>query len=501
MTKDLKVLFTVAPGFIMWPKGIMQIETTMPSCALYTLAAIVETSGFPCTILDPVEYWRLYRDRSELEKIVGEHQIVCISANSITWFTALPLIENISRINPRPIIIAGGLHPTYCDEHTMAISKIDIIVRGEGEIVLGEVLKALAAGSPLDDIKGLTFRRNGRIVRTPDREPLTETQISKSPLPLWDRLPPMTYSFIPIEMSRGCKFGCTFCGIYHRRLWRAVSDECIERRIEHAVQFLPRVRFHSFMFTDDCFTGNIDKLRAVESALRRHAPDVAIGIEARASDVLSVEALEILRNLKVEFIQIGVECGYNEGLKRIKKGITIEQVIASAHAMHAIGLDARVKYSFIIGFPWESPNELMRTINFAMSLGSRYKNKIQINWLLITPGSDIFNQFYQDKKVTYEDYCALPSNIPGLFLRSHPSISEHDAHMIHEYAMMAQQSYPWVGALGNVFRLWHRHAHIPFDRVNPVRNAQSDPANPAGIDVDFLRKYLPPVFHVDNQGG
>jgi radical SAM superfamily enzyme YgiQ (UPF0313 family) len=502
MTDDFKVMFTAAPGFIMWPNGIMQLETTMPSCALYTLAAVVERAGFPCTIVDPVEYWRSCRNLSAFQALVSKHRVVCISANSITWFTALPLIQHIAQAVPRPIIVAGGLHPTYCDENVLETSEVDVVVRGEGEVVIRELLRAIASGSPLDDIHGLAFKRDGRIIRTPDRHPLSAEEISETPLPYWDRLPPLTYSFIPIEMSRGCKFGCTFCGIYHRRLWRTASDSCIRRRIEDAARHLPWVRQRAFMFTDDCFTGSIDKLRVVESALRDFAPDVGIGIEARAPDVLNTETLSVLKNLNIEFIQIGVECGYDEGLRKIKKGITIEQVIASTHAMHSIGLDDRVKYSFIVGFPWETPDDVMRTINFALGLGSRYRNKIQINWLLITPGSEIFEQFQREKLVSYDDYNTIPPNVPGLFMRSHPSIAEADAMMIHDYAIFVQQSFPWVGALGNLFRLWNRHAHVPFDRTTPVKKDSAfDSSNPARLNVDFLREYLPPVFHSTELGG
>jgi radical SAM superfamily enzyme YgiQ (UPF0313 family) len=501
MREDFKVLFTAAPGFLMWPKGIMQLETTMPSCSLYTLAAVVEKAGYPCTIVDPVEFWRGYRDLNAFRATVREHRVVCISANSITWFAALPMIANIAQTVPRPTIVVGGLHPSYCDEHVLGTSEVDIVVRGEGETVLPKLLNALASGSPLDDIGGLSFRKDGRTVRTPDRPPLSVDEISESPLPLWDRVPQLTYSFIPLEMSRGCRFGCTFCGIYHRKLWRAVSDACINRRVEHAARHLPRFRQRAFLFTDDCFTGNIDKLRAVESALRDFAPDVAVGIEARAPDVLSTEALGVLKNINIEFVQIGVECGYDEGLRRIRKGITVEQVIASAHALHSIGLDERVKYSFIIGFPWETPDDVMRTINFAMALGSRYRSKIQINWLLILPGSEIFEQFHREKRVSYDDYSTIPPNVPTLFMRSHPSIAEADTQNIYDYATFVQQSYPWVGALGNVFRLWNRHAHIPSDRTAPVKYSRFDPSNPASINVKFLREYLPPVFQSTEPGG
>jgi hypothetical protein len=68
---DIRVLFTAAPGFIMWSNGSARVDTSVPPVALYTLGAVVEQAGFPCTILDPVEYWRLCRDSAPLRRLAG----------------------------------------------------------------------------------------------------------------------------------------------------------------------------------------------------------------------------------------------------------------------------------------------------------------------------------------------------------------------------------------------------------------------------------------------
>ena len=468
MKKDIRVLFTAAPGFVLWPDGTAQIETSMPQVALYTLAAIVEDAGIPCTILDPLEYWRLYREGEAFDRFVRGHDVFCISANSLTWPAARPLIERAAALDPRPLVIVGGLHATYCDEHVLRTTSADVVVRGEGEQTLREILVALRNGRSWMSVSGLSFLRGGRLVRTPDRPALAPEGMSSTPMPLWDRLPNGVYGFLPLETSRGCKFGCTFCSIYHKHSWRAVEDEAFRRRVRHTLAHFPRVNIRTLMLSDDCFTADSARVERYARILEEEAPGVGVGVEARAGDTLKVPVLQSLSRLNVEFIQIGVEAGYPEGLKRIRKGITLDQVVASAHALHRIGLRAQAKYSYIVGFPWETEVEMKRTMAFALSLGSKYGNHVQVNWHLLVPGSTIYQEFLEARRVSLADYDVLPPNAAGLFYRTHPSVSRDVAIAIQDYAEFLEQNNAWVSTLGNVFRSWTRHSHLPIDRINPV---------------------------------
>jgi anaerobic magnesium-protoporphyrin IX monomethyl ester cyclase len=466
--KDISALFTAAPGFLLWPDGSAQIETSMPQVALYTLAAVVQDAGVACTILDPLEYWRLCREGEAFDRTARGHDVFCISANSLTWPAARPLIARAAALEPRPLVVVGGLHATYCDEHVLRTTPADVVVRGEGEDTLDELLRALREGRSWRTIEGLTYLADGNVVRTPDRPVLPPERLSCSPLPLWERLPNGVYGFLPMETSRGCKFGCTFCSIYHKRAWRAVGDEAFRRRVRHTVANFTRVNIRTLMLSDDCFTADPGRVERYVRILEEEAPGIGIGIEARAGDVLKIPILKSLSRLNVEFIQIGVEAGYPEGLRRIRKGITLDQVVASAHALHRIGLRAQAKYSYIVGFPWETEVEMKRTMAFALSLGSRYGNHVQVNWHLLVPGSEIYREFREAGKVEEGDFDVLPPDAPGLFGRTHPSVTRDVAIAIQDYAELLEQNHAWVPVLGNVFRSWTRHSHLPVDRITPV---------------------------------
>lgn len=465
--RELRVLFTAGPGVSLPSAGKAEVEENLPAAAIYALAAVVEKAGFPCTIVDPIRYWRDVPTEEALRAVAEGHTVVCLSANVATWPLAIPLVAAFARCRPRPVIVVGGLHPTYCADHVIATTEVDVVVRGEGERTLPALLHALATESEVTGIPGLTLRGPRGPVSTPDAAPLTIEELNATPLPLWDRLPPKVYAFLPVEASRGCSFACTFCGIQHKRCWRPIGIEQVAERVRQGVRSLPLVRLRSLMFGDDCFTTDPERVRQIAELLEREAPGIDFAIEARASDLLKEKVIEGLRRMCIGFLQVGVECGYDDGLRRIRKGITIDQVVASAHALHGAGVETVAKYSYIVGFPWETREDMARTVSFALSLASRYANRCQVAWLMVAPGSSIYDDMEREGRVGVADYDVPSIGHWNLFTRTHPTVDPATATAIREYAALVHQSCPWVGSVGGVFSPLSRYFRLPSDCVIP----------------------------------
>jgi len=496
----LRVLFTAAPGVAIPAGGTVLPEENLPPSAIYALGAVVEAAGHCCTVLDPVRFWRDISTTAALQRVVAGHEVACVSANVATWPLAVPLIRALAACHPRPRIVVGGLHPTYCAEHVLATTEVDVVVRGEGERTLPRLLHALEAGGPLDGIPGLTFRGESGPVSTPSGPPLTPEELDALPPPLWERLPAGVYSFIPVEASRGCRFACTFCSIQHKCNWRPLAVEQVARRVRQGAQVLPLVRLRALMFSDDCFTTDPERVKAIADVLEREAPGVAVAMEGRASDVLRPHVLEGLARMPIEFLQIGVECGYDEGLRRVGKGVTVEQVVASAHALHRAGLERVVKYSFIVGFPWESWSEMARTVAFALSLASRYGNRCQIAWLMVAPGSAIYDAMAAQGLVGPADFDAPSVEHWELFRRVHPMLDRRRAEALREYAQLLGQGVPWVGALGGVFEPLGRYYRLPDDGGSRPAAGRCE-GGPARWGGNMFWEQLPPVLRRDGRGG
>ena len=335
----------------------------------------------------------------------------------------------------------------------------------------GCLLEALDRREPLEQIPGLTLRGPDGPVSTPNAAPLTIEELDAVPPPLWEQLPPEVYSFIPVEASRGCLFGCSFCSILHKHNWRPLSDEVLRERIRQAVRVLPLVRLRALMFGDDCFTTDAARVRRIAGLIESEASGIGTALEGRASDVIRPDVLDGLRRMNVEFLQIGVECGYPEGLRRVRKGVTIDKVQASTEALYRIGLVEEAKYSYIVGFPWEGWAEMARTISFGVSLASRYGNRCQVAWLMVAPGSEIYNQQEREGRVRASDFDDPTVEHWDVFVRTHPRVDALQAQRLREFALLQRQIYPWVGALGGMFDPLTRYYRLPEDTPRPFAQA------------------------------
>jgi len=88
-----------------------------------------------------------------------------------------------------PIIVVGGMHPTFLDEYFSAHESFDVVVRGEGELTFAELLSCVFKGQPLDQVSGITFKKNGRIIRNPNRPLMTREEIRSLPWIARDAIP------------------------------------------------------------------------------------------------------------------------------------------------------------------------------------------------------------------------------------------------------------------------------------------------------------------------
>lgn len=132
----------------------------------------------------------------------------------------LELAAKVKARSPRTIVIVGGPSaPKYegdARDFLERYPQIDVIVRGEGEVTVSELLSALDGDldrlPALAEVDGLTVRLGDTIVRTPDRERLADLNTVPSPYltGLFDHLPAQQ-GIWAVETNRGCPYGCTFC--------------------------------------------------------------------------------------------------------------------------------------------------------------------------------------------------------------------------------------------------------------------------------------------------
>jgi len=267
-----------------------------------------------------------------------------------------------------PLWVAGGPHPTASPEDTLAIG-FDIVVRGEGEATLLDLLKTVAAGANLDQVPGIVFRdRCGQPRTTAGRSEGIDLN-AYPPFPLWRR-----QVVGPIEITRGCPFACGYCQTSH-----LLGRRPRHRNIEVIARFAAVIRQAGLrdvrVITPNAFSYgsadgrslNLPALEGLLAALRETlggAGRLFFGTfpsEVRPEHVNQTTLGLVKRYANNGNLLIGAQSGSQRMLDRCGRGHTVEDVFQAAAGTVAAGLVPLV--DFIFGLPGETPDDLQSTVD------------------------------------------------------------------------------------------------------------------------------------------
>ncbi len=311
---------------------------------------------------------RLIRSLRQDPLLVG---ITCHTGPMIR--SALEISRLVKRHSNAPVIW-GGVHPSLAPEVTLTDPNIDVCVRGEGEVTLVELIGALERGTPLDDVAGLAFRRDGRVVLTPERSLLPADQW---PEPRWDLVDIARY--LPLydgrrslffQASRGCPYRCSYCynaPFNHQRFRNRPAGEVVA-----SVERLHRRHgFEDVYFVDDNFFVRLDWAEEVVRGIH----ELGLTWQVQGVDVASLLRMDAayirrLGELGCSRLTIGVETGSDRLRRQVGKQGTRRDVIQAIGRLQGTGI--RVFTSFMVGFPQEQRAEMLQTVDLALELLDRY---------------------------------------------------------------------------------------------------------------------------------
>jgi len=197
-----------------YPRGVP--ESIFIPLGISYLAAFLENNGYSVNVIDCQVLKPTQRELiSELIRI--QPDVVGVTSSTLTYEPALEIIKTAKEACPNCRTILGGPHVTVMDKQTLKEQpEVDIVVRGEGEQTMLELAELISKSNltKLGDVAGITFRKNGQIIRTPNR-PFIQN-LDELPHPAFKHLQLSKYrifgkKYLPIITSRGCPFQCTFC--------------------------------------------------------------------------------------------------------------------------------------------------------------------------------------------------------------------------------------------------------------------------------------------------
>lgn len=277
--------------------------------------------------------------------------------------------------DPSLPVILGGWHPSLLPDQTLAAEFVDIVVCGQGEDTMLELAQHLQAGDPLDNVRGIGFKRDGKLVFTAPR-----------PLRPLSEMPPKAYHLADFDAyervcgrrwamytsSLACPFNCAYCtnaGVYGRK-WNALGPE---QFVEETLDLTRRYRLELLWVVDDNFLVDLDRARLIGEGLVRGGAHFKWSIQATTNLVarLSAEDLKLLHRAGLQQICQGAESASRKVLDAMNKDF---QDLESIHESAARCLQAGIRpsYNIIFAFPGEGPTERRETVLFMMDMCRRY---------------------------------------------------------------------------------------------------------------------------------
>lgn len=413
---------------IVYPK----LEPPNPSRRHYlpmpilTLAAPLDEKGYEVILFDG----RINNDYKGFLTALKQKPL-CFGISAMAGYQIKDGIYISSLIRdqfPDTPIVWGGKFPTILAEETLSDRSVDVVVRGQGEFTFLELLEKLSNGSSFKEIKGISYKEDGKTFHNPDR-PITDT----------DKLPSIPYHLLDMSKynsvsngcinyisSYGCPYRCAFCTttyIYNRK-WKGFTAE----RVLDDLSFLvSKYNIRHVDIQDDLFFGNIDRAKKILQGMI----DRKLGLQwittVRMNQIVRFdrEMFQLIKDSGVDVIYSSAESGVQKILDYINKDIKVEHITRSIELFNEYGIPLRT--TFLLGSPPETPEDMVETLKFSLNLKEKYKGlEIYFSFYIPVPGTLLFEKAIKDGLIVkpktlaeWGDFIPIDQSQPWLFIPLH----------------------------------------------------------------------------------
>ena len=330
-----------------------------PHYGLVLLASRLAERGHQVLVVD----YNFTPQAPSVPEIIRQHQpdIIGVSLFTICMQVARGMIREI-RANSQSPVVLGGPHASLYSDELAAEQLGDWIFAGECEETF------------LDHLADIRREERPVVIKAapPDMGSVPRANFELA----WGGFGDMVY--LPIQLSRGCPYGCSFCSVRHlssRKVRYRDLNVCLDE-IEENVRRHPAFTF--VRIVDDCPTFDMPRFKQFLREFLRRGINRNLHIDNLRGDNVDEEFLELLKQIGIDHLCIGVESGNPEVFALINKGETLDQIVASARMIKKHGI--RLYNCFVIGLPGATAARDMDSIRLARSLKPKW-----IFWNLFQP--------------------------------------------------------------------------------------------------------------------
>jgi len=357
------------------------------------IASVCREAGHDVSIYhQDVYHWPDSHLRDVLDKEQFDVVGIGACAGYYTYRKVLKIAEVINSSRFRPFFMLGGHLSAPEPEYFLKKTKADVVIIGEGETTVLEILSVLEAKESLDKVQGIAFMDDGEYVQT-SRRPLIK-EIDKIPFPAWDLFPMDHYSLMRLPnverrdrcmsvlSGRGCTFRCNFC----YRMDEGFRGRSAESIIEE-IQILQRNYAITYVdFVDELLMSSVQRTIDLCQSFINAKLNIRWCCNGRLN-YAKPDVLRLMRQAGCVFINYGIESMDDQTLRVMNKALTTKQVITGIENTLNTGISPG--FNIIFGNIGETAESLAKGVDFLL----KYDDHSQLRTIKpVTPypGCDLY---------------------------------------------------------------------------------------------------------------
>lgn len=317
---------------------------------------------------------------------------VSVIAGYYQYRKLLKLSAAINAVPKRPFYIIGGHGPSPEPDFFLKKTGTDIVVIGEGEITMLEIIEALEYKKGFSNIKGIAYVENNRVIRTASR-PLIQ-DLDTIPFPAYDLFPMDHYALlrmpniknsercVPILSGRGCTFTCNFC----YRMDEGFRPRSTEGIIEEIKLLWKDYNVKYIAFSDELLMSSVRRTTELCEAFIKAKLNIKWDCNGRLN-YAKPELLKLMKEAGCVFINYGIEAVDDQVLKNMNKALTVKQILTGVE--NTISADISPGLNIIFGNISDNRDTIRKGMEFLL----KYDDHAQLRTIRpVTPypGSPLY---------------------------------------------------------------------------------------------------------------
>lgn len=277
-------------------------------------------------------------------------------------FVSFEMAARIKREKPDCLIVFGGPHVNFEQKALFACPGVDVLVLGEGEETLLDIVSRRERGEGVEGVPGTLSRGNGRVLRADIRPEIAD--LDSLPYPDYRDFRRERYllsTTLPLSFNRGCLRRCAFCNVHSD--WKSYRHRCarsIYREIETMLRDFPETQH--FEIDVAALNQDVRRLSDICDRILTGGHRFGWGGQAFIRPEMTGALIKKMARAGCRHLNYGLEYGSQPVLDRMKKGFLVDHAQRCIREAHEAGI--KVSLNVIIGFPGETEEDLRRTMDF-----------------------------------------------------------------------------------------------------------------------------------------